>query len=408
MSLVHKVSDLFEYRTYPKNWVTCELMKISTIQNGFPFKSNLFNSNKKGVPLLRIRDIVDSKIKTFYDGDYLEDFVVHKGDLIVGMDGDFNHNLWNNDSTLLNQRVCRIFPQENIINKSFLYYGIGEFLKVINNNTSAVTVKHLSSKSIGEIPFPLPPLLEQERIVAKLDKIFYKIDAIRKRIDNLEKLKSNFFSSIFYESTGLTYLADFLVERSERVGANWEKFSKVGVSAKKGVINLDVGGKKSFEKYKIVEPGDIIYNTMRINIGSIAIYEGKEPAITSPDYVVFKVKNASKYLILNYLKSEAGRRNVSSLTTGSVRSRLYFKNLVNIPFPEITSARHKSAESILKWFESSLAKMHVIDINLLHKLTEGILHKAFKGELVPQLPTDGEAKDLLKQIVSMKTKSKGK
>jgi len=44
-------------------------------------------------------------------------------------------------------------------------------------------------------------------------------------------------------------------------------------------------------RYKLVEPGTIFYNPMRILLGSVAmIDEGDAPGITSPDYVVFTTR----------------------------------------------------------------------------------------------------------------------
>ncbi|MEY3882593.1 MAG: Type restriction enzyme EcoKI specificity protein, partial [Pseudomonadota bacterium] len=46
-----------------------------------------------------------------------------------------------------------------------------------NQHTSAITVKHLSSKTIGDIELPLPPRSEQTRIVEKLEELLSDLDA---------------------------------------------------------------------------------------------------------------------------------------------------------------------------------------------------------------------------------------
>ena len=72
--------------------------------SGFPFSSDKF-STEEGFPLIRIRDVVDSKIETYYQGSVLPMFVVRYGDVLIGMDGDFNLARWKNGNALLNQRV---------------------------------------------------------------------------------------------------------------------------------------------------------------------------------------------------------------------------------------------------------------------------------------------------------------
>ncbi|WP_083321965.1 restriction endonuclease subunit S [Hymenobacter lapidarius] len=158
-------------------WERIELGKIATIQNGFPFKSELFSPTPDGMPLIRIRDVGEDASDTFYRGEYPSEFVVNAGDLLVGMDGDFKSAIWNGPASLLNQRVCRIQLNTELFDFKFLFFSLPGYLKAIHKVTSAVTVKHLSSRSISEIPLPLPPLPEQRRIVAKLEELFSRLDA---------------------------------------------------------------------------------------------------------------------------------------------------------------------------------------------------------------------------------------
>ncbi len=56
-------------------------------------------------------------------------------------------------------------------------YSLPAYLRAINGATSSVTVKHLSSRTVQEIPLPLPPRSEQDRIVAEIEKQFTRLDA---------------------------------------------------------------------------------------------------------------------------------------------------------------------------------------------------------------------------------------
>ncbi len=72
-----------------ESWKRVELGKIATVQNGFPFKSELFSADSSGTPLIRIRDVGEDASDTYYRGEYSKEFVVNAGDLLIGMDGDF-------------------------------------------------------------------------------------------------------------------------------------------------------------------------------------------------------------------------------------------------------------------------------------------------------------------------------
>ncbi len=94
------------------------------------------------------------------------------GDLLIGMDGEFGCYEWKGESALLNQRVCRLQGFSGELVPRFLLYGVNDYLKAIEDVTGYATVKHLSSKQILGIDFPVPPLPEQQRIVGILDEAF--------------------------------------------------------------------------------------------------------------------------------------------------------------------------------------------------------------------------------------------
>lgn len=162
--------------TQHSSWERVPLSEVATILNGAPFDSAHF-SNTEGFPLIRIRDVTAGTTSTFYRGKYDEMYLVNSRDLLVGMDGDFNSAFWGSEPALLNQRVCKITPNENWYSMKLLSYLLPGYLTAINEHTSAITVKHLSSKTIGDIDLPLPPLNEQARIVEKLEELLSDLDA---------------------------------------------------------------------------------------------------------------------------------------------------------------------------------------------------------------------------------------
>ena len=181
MAFTMTVSDLIEADKSGllgkhATWERVPLTQVANILNGAPFDSSSF-SNEAGMPLVRIRDVLTGRTNTYYNGAYDEMFLVKTGDLLVGMDGDFNSNFWGSQTALLNQRVCKITPDVAFYDKNFLAYALPGYLSAINKNTSSITVKHLSSKTIGDIGLPLPPRAEQTRIVTKLEELLTVLDA---------------------------------------------------------------------------------------------------------------------------------------------------------------------------------------------------------------------------------------
>lgn len=151
------------------SWERVRLGDVAVVQNGAAFKSGFFNDEGRGMPLLRIRDVLGDRTVAYYDGPFDDELIVEPGDLVIGMDGDFNSALWRGPRALLNQRVCRLKFQSDALSPRFVHYVLPGYLAAVNEVTSSVTVKHLSSKTVADLALPCPTPDEQERIVALLD-----------------------------------------------------------------------------------------------------------------------------------------------------------------------------------------------------------------------------------------------
>jgi len=193
-------------------WKTVMLGEYITVQNGYAFNSKLFDADGE-IGLIRIRDLKEGvSTETRYTGDYDRKFVVQRGDLLIGMDGEFRCYEWKGENALLNQRVCRLQDFDSELDKRFLLYAINDELKKIEDVTGFTTVKHLSSKAIKEIQLYIPPLVEQQRIVAKLDAAFAEIDDSAKYIkiqkDKLSRLHRKILETSFEVDFPKKRLAD--------------------------------------------------------------------------------------------------------------------------------------------------------------------------------------------------------
>lgn len=181
-----KKVDLPEPIIPNNSWKIVELGKYVKILNGYPFDSGRFtNSSENAFPLIRIRDVVRGYTETFTDEDCPEEYKIKKGEILIGMDGDFNIARWQSDFGLLNQRVCKIKSASKDLDDKFLYYYLPIPLKQINDATPSVTVKHLSSNSLLQLHFPLPPLTEQQRIVNRIETMFAKLDEAKEKAQNV-------------------------------------------------------------------------------------------------------------------------------------------------------------------------------------------------------------------------------
>ncbi|MDH5681462.1 MAG: restriction endonuclease subunit S, partial [Spirochaetota bacterium] len=70
-----------------------KLGDLIEVISGYAFKSSNFQK-VGGLPLVRIRDVKRGFSTTRYIGEYSEDFLINNGDLLIGMDGEFNIERW--------------------------------------------------------------------------------------------------------------------------------------------------------------------------------------------------------------------------------------------------------------------------------------------------------------------------
>ena len=176
-------------------WEVKKLGEVATILNGYAFDSKLFSEDSNDVPLIRIRDIKRGYTETFYKGDFSEEYIIRKGDYLIGMDGEFNIAEWKGENALLNQRVCKIIA--NKIVDRYLFWYMPIVLKQIEDATPFVTVKHLSSKQLINTTIPIPPREEQERIVEELDCLSGVIERKREQLKQLDALAQSIFYDMF-------------------------------------------------------------------------------------------------------------------------------------------------------------------------------------------------------------------
>jgi len=179
-----------------------EIGKALKLTSGFPFPSRNF-SNENGLPLIRIRDIQNSTIETYYNGPYSESYIVKNGDILIGMDGDFHVVKWRNDSGLLNQRILKVEVSDfSRLSLGFIYYWLCPYILQINSKTAATTVKHLSIKDVQKATGFIPKIDNQQKIASILDTIDQAIEKTEALIRKYQQIKAGLMHDLF--TRGLT------------------------------------------------------------------------------------------------------------------------------------------------------------------------------------------------------------
>jgi hypothetical protein len=127
---------------------------------------------------------------------------------------------------------------------------------------------------------------------------------------------------------------------------------------------------EDFKEMRKVQAGDIAYNPMRVNIGSIGVVpRALDNGLVSPDYVVFRSNDLDPDFLVTLLRSPFYRMYIDVMTTGSIRDRLYFNNLQAIRVPDVSTIEqavicargHKADEIHESLRESAVERSKSID-----------------------------------------------
>ena len=284
------------------------------VLSGFPFPSKKFNKDGKGKPLIRIRDLLEQKVETFIDEKYDSQFLIRKGDLLVGMDGDFNAAVWRGPVALLNQRICKLTTKDDqILDQSYLANVIAFELKKIHNLTPSTTVKHLSVKSIPEIKYELPPILEQRKIASILSRYDFLAENLRIQITKLTFIKKGITEKLIKfghhgnilkksnldrkPSSWKTYNLSDLIKRINRKNAFQSCKNILTISAADGLVSQKeyfkkIVASKDTSGYTLLKKDDFAYNKSYSDgfpIGATRRLKKYSEGIVSPLYICFSI-----------------------------------------------------------------------------------------------------------------------
>ena len=263
---------------------------------------------------------------------------------------------------------------------------------------TSASMKNISQEAFLTLAIAIPPLPEQRRVAAILDTWDTAIEkaervarlaaeALGARRTLLLSARHNRNRSEWRTVT----FGDVTEELTSRNGPLLTAASVMGVIKGDGFQPMrerTIGSDLS--RYKIVPPSAFAYNPMRLNIGSLAFSTFATDILVSPDYVVFAAnRDACAPNFLNELRqSPRWAAWCQQGGSGSVRTRIYYSDLVGMPIdlPPLTTQRRIAA--VL----ADLVTRHqaaVRRLELLRDQKRGLMQKLLSGKVrVPEAVAD--------------------
>jgi type I restriction enzyme, S subunit len=295
----------------------------------------------------------------------------------------------------------------------------------------------LNKANLEKIPVPLAPLPEQKRIVEKLDSLLAQVDTIQQRLNNLPDIIKRFRQSVLAAAVSgklteqwrenndckewinvrlgdvVTPIGQGWSPKCNNVPASDGEWGVIKTSAVQGIHFLEQENKGLPEHLEPrdklqVKKGDILVTRAgpRVRCGiTCLVTEIKSKLMICDKVYRFQVKEemgVNKFLVLQ-LNSLKYLEDIEKLKTGISDSGM---NLTQKKFKELLLEWPAVSEQteIVRLVEQYFALADTLEKNLANakqrvdNLTQSILAKAFRGELVPQDPNDEPADKLLARI----------
>lgn len=204
-------------------------------------------------------------------------------------------------------------------------------------------------------------------------------------------------------------LVDNFSVRAKNHDSDTSELEFCGVSNEEGITKSKYAAEDKAEDYKIIEKDCFAYNPYRINVGSIGLLEDYTVGLISPAYVVFKPKPRSiiPQLLLKFLKSAEGLRQIKLYARGTVRQALRFEDLCKI---ELAIPDYEEQLDFFKRIEETeieskeISSELTLQLDLVKQLRQAFLREAMQGQLVPQDENDEHASVLLEKIKTEKAR----
>ena len=190
-------------REIPQGWSAANIFDELSVQYGFPFSTELFTEEPTNIPVVRIRDILENSVSAYSREEVEEKYKLQKQDLLIGMDGNFHMNYWNDNVSYLNQRSVRLRANINsTVSVMQARYDIAPYIKAKELRAKGSTVGHLSDKDLKELFVLVSPNADFrnkfDSILAEIIENRCEIVALTKQRNGLLPLLMNGQATINY------------------------------------------------------------------------------------------------------------------------------------------------------------------------------------------------------------------
>lgn len=395
----------------PKGWVGIDLDKILIYSKGKKPKTLTNNQSNGLVPYINIKAFEQGIIDEYADAKSSK--LICSTDILVVWDGARFGLTGKGMEGAAGSTLMVLTPV--LIDPEVLFHFINRHYSYINSKPKGTGTPHVNPDIFWKLKFPIAPINEQKRIVAKLDQIIPRIDLVKERLDKIPAIIKRFRQSVLtsavtgrlsenwrgsslseWKETTLYDLSDYITSGSRGWAKYYSGSGAIFVRAQN--INTDqlilddvafvsLPERTEGLRTKIFKD-DILITITGANVTKTALVKDiiKEAYVNQHIALVrLKDPENSNFLYLWLTSPNAGRYQLESFAYGAGKPGL---NLQNIKDVAVSLPPLEEQKEIVRQVDKLFALADNLESHYqkartkVDKLSQSLLAKAFRGELV--------------------------
>ena len=391
------------------SWPVGTVSELAEVISGYAFKSTWFGEGSSKV--IRIGDLKNGRIDVenaaCFDqtaNPIKEQFKIREGDILMALSGATVGKIAvatvDTVGCYLNQRVAIVRSKSTESADYLKYVFSGSYLDKLLLSAGGAAQPNLSPKDLASMEIPLPPLDEQKRIAAILDKA----DSVRRKRQQAIQLADDFLRSVFLDMFGdpvtnpkgfpIGTIRDFV--ETANYGSSGKASETEGEYPMLRMGNITYEGGWDFTNLKYIDlsekdkpkyltqKGDLLFNrtNSRELVGKTAVFEEEKPMAIAGYLIRVRTNElGNNYYLSGYLNSAHGKKTLVGMCKSIVgMANINAQELQNIKILLPPIELQNEFEKIVKTTKQKL-KSFDKSSQLLNDNFNSLSQKAFAGEL---------------------------
>lgn len=313
--------------------------------------------------------------------DFVEGFLFDEPLVLVGEDGakwasGENTAFAIDGKCWVNNHAHVLRPNRSILNDNWLIHFLVH--SDLSPFVSGLTVPKLNQGNLREIPIPIPPISEQQRIVAILDEAFAGIATARAAAEQNRQNARAVFESVLSSVDGETAaLGDYVTVKTGKLDAN--------AAVEGGIYPFFTCAREIYTIDNFAFDCEAILLAGNNAVGDFNVkhYSGKFNAYQRTYVITINNEDQLLYRFLYFQMLKSLKRfKEQSVGAGTKFLKLGMIKDLEIALPSLEEQRRlvSTLDAVLEEAQN-LEALYQRKLEALDELKQSLLHKAFSGQL---------------------------